>query len=219
MAFVGGLMGPYMRPIPIGSSAAMLFSLAIAFIVTPWAAIRILKRAKGDTKSAPQGEASAHSHFEHEEDFFTRLYRRIMGPLLSHARWRWAFVAAIVGLLLAAMALVGIGFVKVKMLPFDNKSEFQIILNMPEGSALERTTQAALEMAAAVRDEPEVRDYQVYAGVSSPFNFNGLVRHYFMRGGANVADIQVNLVGKDDRKAKSHDIAKRIRPRVAAIAE
>ena len=219
MAFVGGLMGPYMRPIPIGSSAAMLFSLAIAFIVTPWAAIRILKRAKGDTNPASQGDASAHSHFEHEEDFFTRLYRRIMGPLLSHARWRWAFLASIVGLLLASMALVGIGFVKVKMLPFDNKSEFQIILNMPEGSALERTTQAALEMAEAVRDEPEVKDYQVYAGVSSPFNFNGLVRHYFMRGGANIADIQVNLVGKDERKAKSHDIAKRIRPRVAAIAK
>jgi multidrug efflux pump subunit AcrB len=253
MAFVGGLMGPYMRPIPIGSSAAMLFSLAIAFIVTPWAAIRILKRMKDDARTAvpniagaspegakspspgqasalpwvlekgascPDGAASApHSHFEHEEDFFTRLYRRIMGPLLSHASWRWAFLAAIVGLLLAAMALVGIGFVKVKMLPFDNKSEFQIIVNMPEGSALERTTQAALEMAAAVRDEPEVRDYQVYAGVSSPFNFNGLVRHYFMRGGANVADVQVNLVGKGERKAKSHDIAKRVRPRVAAIAE
>jgi multidrug efflux pump subunit AcrB len=253
MAFVGGLMGPYMRPIPIGSSAAMFFSLAIAFIVTPWAAIRILKRAKGTAEPAgihiadpspegatsnspgqapapprvlekeapcPDGAASAsHSHFEHEEDFFTRLYRRIMGPLLSCARWRWAFLASIVGLLLGSMALVGIGFVKVKMLPFDNKSEFQIILNMPEGSALERTTQAALEMAAAVRDEPEIKDYQVYAGVSSPFNFNGLVRHYFMRGGANTADIQVNLVGKDERKAKSHDIAKRIRPRVAAIAE
>jgi multidrug efflux pump subunit AcrB len=238
MAFVGGLMGPYMRPIPIGSSAAMFFSLAIAFIVTPWAAIRILKRAKGSSPNQsgagvppaiqkqigsrdgrPTSPATHHSHFEHEEDFFTRLYRRIMGPLLSCARWRWAFLASIVGLLLGSMAMVGIGFVKVKMLPFDNKSEFQIILNMPEGSALERTTQAALEMAAAVRDEPEIKDYQVYAGVSSPFNFNGLVRHYFMRGGANTADIQVNLVGKDERKAKSHDIAKRIRPRVAAIAE
>jgi len=238
MAFVGGLMGPYMRPIPIGSSAAMIFSLAIAFIVTPWAAIRILKRMNGASPNQrgagvppafqkpidsrddrPASPAAPHSHFEHEEDFFTRLYRRIMGRFLSHARWRWTFLAAIVGLLLTAMALVGIGFVKVKMLPFDNKSEFQIILNMPEGSALERTAQAALEMAAAVRDEPEVKDYQVYAGVSSPFNFNGLVRHYFMRGGANVADIQINLVGKDERKAKSHDIAKRIRPRVAAIAK
>ena len=116
------------------------------------------------------------------------------------------------------MALVGIGFVKVKMLPFDNKSEFQIILNMPEGSSLERTAEAAREIAAAVRIEPEVTDYQVYAGVAAPFNFNGLVRHYFMRRGANVADIQINLLPKSERKAQSHDIAKRVRPRVAAIA-
>ena len=215
MAFVGGLMGPYMRPIPIGSSAAMFFSLSIAFIVTPWAAVRMLRRVAGSTSDAKSG---AHSHFEHEEDFFTRFYRRIMTPLLSHATWRWAFLGAITTLLLGAMSLVGIGWVKVKMLPFDNKSEFQIILNMPEGSALERTTQAAKEIAAAVRVEPEVTDYQVYAGVASPFNFNGLVRHYFMRGGANIADIQVNLVGKNERAAKSHDIAKRVRPRVAAIA-
>jgi len=217
MAFVGGLMGPYMRPIPIGSSAAMFFSLAIAFIVTPWAAVRMLRRVAG----TPQGASGAklHSHFEHEEDFFTRFYRRIMTPLLSHAGWRWAFLASITALLLGAMALVAIGWVKVKMLPFDNKSEFQIILNMPEGSALERTAQAAREIAAAVSGEPEVTDYQVYVGVGSPFNFNGLVRHYFMRGGANVADIQGNLVGKNERKAKSHDIAKRVRPRVAAIAE
>ena len=218
MAFVGGLMGPYMRPIPIGSSAAMFFSLAIAFIVTPWAAVRMLRRVAAAPENASKGEPVAHSHFEHEEDFFTRFYRRIMMPLLTHAGWRWLFLGGITALLLGAMALVGIGWVKVKMLPFDNKSEFQIILNMPEGSALERTAQAAREIAAAVRVEPEVTDYQVYAGVSSPFNFNGLVRHYFMRGGANVADIQVNLVGKNERKAKSHDIAKRVRPRVAAIA-
>jgi multidrug efflux pump subunit AcrB len=104
------------------------------------------------------------------------------------------------------------------MLPFDNKSEFQIILNMPEGSSLERTAQAAREIAAAVRTEPEVTDYEVYAGVASPFNFNGLVRHYFMRRGANVADLQINLVPKGERKAQSHDIAKRVRPRVAEIA-
>ena len=116
------------------------------------------------------------------------------------------------------MALVGIGWVKVKMLPFDNKSEFQVILNMPEGSALERTAQAAREIAAAIRVEPEVTDYQIYAGVAAPFNFNGLVRHYFMRRGAHVADLQINLVSKGERKAQSHDIAKRVRPRVAAIA-
>ena len=126
-----------------------------------------------------------------------------MDPLIHSPEWRWTFLASIVGLLLAAMALVGIGWVKVKMLPFDNKSEFQIILNMPEGSALERTAQAAREIAAAVRTEPEVTDYQIYAGVASPFNFNGLVRHYFLRRGANVADIQVNLLPKRERKAQA----------------
>ncbi len=206
MAFVGGLMGPYMRPIPIGSSAAMFWSLLIAFIVTPWASVRILRKPT---------QVGGH---EHETDRFTRIYRRIMNPLIHNAKWRLAFLGGIVGLLLAAMALVGVGWVKVKMLPFDNKSEFQIILNMPEGSALERTTQAAREIAAAIRTELEVTDYQIYVGVASPFNFNGLVRHYFMRRGANVADIQVNLLPRSGRKAQSHDIAKRIRPRVTEIA-
>jgi multidrug efflux pump subunit AcrB len=223
MAFVGGLMGPYMRPIPIGSSAAMFFSLAIAFIVTPWASIRIL-RWGGKYFHLTEGAASVTkgdqppAHEKPEENFFTRLYRRFMGPLIAHPRQRYAFLAGATGLLLVAMALVGIGWVKVKMLPFDNKSEFQIILNMPEGSSLERTAAAAREIAAAVRGEPEVTDYEVYAGVASPFNFNGLVRHYFMRRGANVADIQVNLLPKGERRAQSHDVAKRVRPRVADIA-
>jgi multidrug efflux pump subunit AcrB len=223
MAFVGGLMGPYMRPIPIGSSAAMFWSLLIAFVVTPWASVRILGWGKKYARQT-EGEGNSladtqpHLHSEHPEDFFTRLYRAVMSPLIARARWRWLFLASIVGLLLMAMAFVGIGWVKVKMLPFDNKSEFQVILNMPEGSALERTAQAAREIAAVVRTEPEVMHYQIYAGVASPFNFNGLVRHYFMRRGANVADIQINLLPKGERKAQSHDIAKRVRPRVAAIA-
>jgi len=219
MAFVGGLMGPYMRPIPIGASTAMGWSLAIAFIVTPWASIRILRWGKKYSRltegTAPAG---AHSHFEHEEDFFTRLYRLVMGPMIATPFWRWLFLGSITALLLGAMATVGLGWVKVKMLPFDNKSEFQVILNMPEGSSLERTAQAAQEIAAVVRPEPEVTDYQIYAGVASPYNFNGLVRHYFLRSGANIADIQVNLVAKGDRKAQSHDIAKRVRPRIAEIA-
>ena len=239
MAFVGGLMGPYMRPIPIGASAAMGFSLIIAFIVTPWAAVRVLNwwrkpealsrsgsmddgfmDGSAEAKSATDlSSESVHSHFAHEEDFFTKLYRRMMGPLIHTKLWRWTFLIGITVLLLGSMATVGVGWVKVKMLPFDNKSEFQIILNMPEGSSLERTTQAAREIAATVRTEPEVTDYQVYAGTSSPYNFNGLVRHYFMRRGANVADIQVNLVGKHERTAQSHDIAKRVRPRVAEIAK
>jgi multidrug efflux pump subunit AcrB len=221
MAFVGGLMGPYMRPIPIGAGAAMSWSLMIAFVVTPWASIRILRWGKKYstlTEPGPGAAPAPHGHFEHEEDAFTRLYRRVMSPLILKARWRHVFLAVITLLLLASMATVIGGWVKVKMLPFDNKSEFQVILNMPEGSSLERTAQAARDIAAAVRVEPEVRDYEIYAGVASPFNFNGLVRHYFTRRGAHVADIQVNLVGKGDRKAQSHDIAKRIRPRVAEIA-
>ena len=222
MAFVGGLMGPYMRPIPIGASAAMFWSLLIAFIVTPWASIRIL-RWGGKYSKLTEGTAinDGHTHLasEHAEDFFTKLYRRVMGPLIHSSFWRWTFLIGITLLLLASMATVGLGWVKVKMLPFDNKSEFQIILNMPEGASLEQTTAVAREMAAAVRVEPEVTDYQVYAGVASPYNFNGLVRHYFMRRGANVADIQINLVSKHDRKAQSHDIARRIRPRVTAIAD
>jgi multidrug efflux pump subunit AcrB len=230
MAFVGGLMGPYMRPIPIGASAAMFFSLAISFIVTPWAAVRILqwrRRNRGNEaqiENAETGKAESGNEAEpphagsYEINFFARLYRGLMTPLMASAKRRYQFLAALAGLLLVSMALVGFGWVKVKMLPFDNKSEFQIILNMPEGSSLERTAQAAREIAAAVRTEPEVTDYEIYAGVASPFNFNGLVRHYFMRRGANVADLQINLVSKSDRKAQSHDIAKRVRPRVAAIA-
>ncbi len=220
MAFVGGLMGPYMRPIPIGSTAAMLFSLAIAFTVTPWAAVRVLKRrARSEEKLSEAGRAAL--TFEHEhapDDWFTRLYHRVMEPLLGRPLWRWTFLAAIVALLLGSVALVGLGKVEVKMLPFDNKSEFQVVLNTPEGTTLEETTRIAREMAEAIRREPEVRDFQIYAGTAAPFNFNGLVRHYFMRRGPNVADIQVNLVGKGERSDQSHAIAKRIRPAVAAIA-
>lgn len=223
MAFVGGLMGPYMRPIPIGASAAMLFSLAIAFVVTPWAAVRVLRWRNGEKRllslAPKQEEGGTHSHFEHEEDAFTKIYRKIMGPLIQNSAARKKFLFGICGLLLLAMGTVAIGWVKVKMLPFDNKSEFQVILNMPEGVSLERTAAVAREMAETVRKEPEVTDYQIYTGTASPFNFNGLVRHYFMRGGANVADIQVNLLPKDKRKAQSHEIAKRIRPALTEIAQ
>jgi multidrug efflux pump subunit AcrB len=159
-----------------------------------------------------------HSHTAHPEDFFTRLYRRMMGPLITRRLGAVAFLGGITLLLLAAMGTVILGWVKVKMLPFDNKSEFQIILNMPEGSALELTASVAREMAAAVRTEPEVTDYQIYVGTAAPFNFNGLVRHYFLRRGSHIADLQINLVPKHERNAQSHDIAKRVRARVAAIA-
>lgn len=216
MGFVGGLMGPYMRPIPVGASAAMFWSLLIAFIVTPWASIRMLRWFRGEARLAALHTGGDYGA---SEDALTRLYRKVMDPLLHHPLWQWTFLGIITALLLGAMATVVGGWVTVKMLPFDNKSEFQIILNMPEGSSLERTAQAAREIAAAVRDEPEVTDYQIYVGLASPFNFNGLVRHYFLRRGPSVADIQVNLVGKHARKAQSHDIAKRIRPAVAQVAQ
>jgi multidrug efflux pump subunit AcrB len=205
MAFVGGLMGPYMRPIPIGASAAMVFSLLVAFIVTPWAAVRILK----------SGDSASHAE---REDFVTRLYRRFMGKLLHVAPLRWGFVAAVVLLLLGSVSLFYVQFVKVKMLPFDNKSEFQIIVDMPNGTTLEDTARVTGELARAALAQPEVVNLETYAGAASPFNFNGLVRHYYLRRGSNVADIQVNLLGKGERKLQSHEIAKQVRQRLLPVA-
>ncbi|MCL7488082.1 MAG: efflux RND transporter permease subunit [Desulfobulbaceae bacterium] len=214
MAFVGGLMGPYMRPIPIGSSAAMLFSLIIAFTVTPWAAVHVLKKPRA---SGPDSHGDPMEQMP--DDFFTRIYHRIMDPLLAHGFMRLLFFVVIVSLLLGSASMVYFGLVKVKMLPFDNKSEFQIILNMPEGSPLEHTARVAKEMAAVIADEPEVVNYQIYAGTAAPYNFNGLVRHYYLRQNPEMADIQVNLLPKHERKLQSHDVAKRIRPGVTEIAE
>ncbi len=212
MAFVGGLMGPYMRPIPIGSSVAMLFSLMIAFTITPWAAVHLLRRHDSNV-----GGTDDHDHAP--DDIFTRLYHRIMDPLLASGFWRTFFFSGIVLLLLGSSSMVYFGLVKVKMLPFDNKSEFQVILNMPEGSTLEQTARVAREMAEVVGNDPATIDYQIYAGTASPYNFNGLVRHYFLRQGPTMADIQVNLKPKDQRSLQSHDIAVRMRPAIARIAE
>jgi multidrug efflux pump subunit AcrB len=206
MAFVGGLMGPYMRPIPIGASAAMMFSLMVAFVVTPWAAVRILKRSSA---SLTHGR----------DDFFTRAYRRVMGALLHHFLARWSFLAMVVVLLLVACSLFYFGFVKVKMLPFDNKSEFQVIVDMPNGTPLEETARVAQLLAEEAAKQPEVVNLQTYAGTASPYNFNGLVRHYYLRRGPNVADIQINLQSKDERSLQSHAIAKQVRTRLQSIAD
>jgi multidrug efflux pump subunit AcrB len=204
MAFVRGLMGPYMRPIPVGASAAMMFSLLVAFIVTPWASLRMLRREKEGVHG--------------EESWTTRLYRRAMTPLLHNPWWRYGFLMLVVLLLLAAMSLVVFKFVRVKMLPFDNKSEFQVIIDMPEDSTLENTAALTREIGDALRTVPEVTDYEMYIGTAAPYNFNGLVRHYFFRRAPNKADIQVNLVPKDQRRAQSHEIAKRVRPLIDRIA-
>ncbi len=206
MAFVGGLMGPYMRPIPVGASVAMLFSLFIAFIVSPWAAYRMLR----GEKMAP--------HVEGHEDWTTRLYRRIMTPLIRSAWKRWAFLGGVAVLLLASTSLVYFKVVHVKMLPFDNKSEFQVIVDMPEGTTLEQTARVTREIGEYVAMQPEVTDYEMYVGTAAPYNFNGLVRHYFLRQAPHQADLQVNLLPKYERSAQSHDIAKRVRPGIQAIA-
>jgi multidrug efflux pump subunit AcrB len=205
MAFVRGLMGPYMRPIPVGATAAMLFSLLVAFVVTPWASVRLLKRDPAAADHAPEG-------------WTTRLYRRAMDRLLHRPAWRYGFLLLVVALLLGSMSLVALKLVKVKMLPFDNKSEFQVVIDMPEGTTLEQTAAATREIGDALSTVPEVVNFQMYVGASSPYNFNGLVRHYFLRRGPDVADIQVNLAPKGERKAQSHDIAKRVRPMVQAVA-
>jgi multidrug efflux pump subunit AcrB len=209
MAFVRGLMGPYMRPIPVGATAAMIFSLLVAFVVTPWTGVRLLKPGEG---------GGAHGEEHGREGRATLLYREAMGRLLHRPAWRYGFLLLVFLLLLGSASLVALGWVKVKMLPFDNKSEFQVVVDMPEGTTLEQTASVTREIGAVVAAVPEVVNYQMYVGTASPYNFNGLVRHYFLRRGANVADLQVNLAPKERRKAQSHEIATRVRPAIQAVA-
>jgi multidrug efflux pump subunit AcrB len=215
MAFVSGLMGPYMRPIPVGASVAMLASLAVAFIVTPYLGYRLLKGHVARDGGKATGRKDAKPDFN--ERFGTG-YGRLMHRLMADGGRRRFFYAGVVGLLLLSVGLLELRLVQVKMLPFDNKSEFQVILDLPEGTSLETSAALAAEVAGHLRTVPEVRSTQVYAGTSAPFNFNGLVRHYFMRRGANVADVQVNLTPKHDRSRQSHDIAVAVRPAIDSIA-
>jgi multidrug efflux pump subunit AcrB len=204
MAFVRGLMGPYMRPIPVGASLAMLFSLVVAFVVSPWAAARLLKK---EAKEEPR-----------QTGRLDRTYRRFMGRLVRRPLARLLFFAGVLALFAGALSLVVFGAVKVKMLPFDNKSELQVLLDLDEGAPVEVTLRAARDVGRYLATVPEVTDYEIYAGTAAPVNFNGLVRHYFLRQEPNGADIQVNLVPKDERREQSHDIARRIRPAIAALA-
>ncbi len=214
MAFVSGLMGPYMRPIPVGASVAMLASLGVAFIVTPWLALRLLRGHVKPLAAPVEGR----EHEPEEQTEFARFYAGIMEPLMSNRTLRVRFYAVIGVLLVGSMALVGVKLVQVKMLPFDNKSEFQVVLDFPEGTTLETSQAAARQIAEYLRRVPEVIHAQVYAGTAAPFNFNGLVRHYFMRRGANKADLQVNLKPKGERSRQSHEIAVSVRPAVDSIA-
>ena len=217
LAFVSGLMGPYMRPIPINASAAMVFSLFIAFVVSPWLTFKLFRKyAEAHMKEGRSFEVDAETP---QEDRLHRFYKALVTPLLESKAKRWALLGSVVGLLFLSMGLVYLKVVKVKMLPYDNKSEIQVVLDMPEGTTLETTAAAARDLAETVRALPEVTDVEVYAGTSAPFNFNGLVRHYFLRSGPLVADLQVNLLPKDERKRDSHPFAKDVRILLAPIAK
>ncbi len=211
MVFVSGLMGPYMSPMPIGASIAMIFSLLVALTITPYLAYRLLKGGEDD------GDKEIESQFKLEDGLIYKLYNKAMRPMLESPKLRWTFILSVLVLLLASTTLVYFKKVAVKMLPFDNKNEFQVIIDMPEGTTLERTAMVTKELAAYVAQQNHVLDFQSYVGTAAPMNFNGLVRHYDLRRGSNMADIQVNLTHKHDRKAQSHDIAKAMRPGLQAI--
>ncbi len=213
MAFVSGLMGPYMSPIPINASMGMLASLLIAFAFTPWMSNIILAKVK------QHDSAENHSL---KKPAIEKFFIRIMTPFLGGAkgnRNRWLLLASIIALILAAISLVIVQAVVLKMLPSDNKTEFQIVLDMPEGTSLEQTSRVLHEMGLYIGKLDEVTDYQVYAGTAAPISFNGLVRQYYLREGANLGDIQVNLVAKDLRQRKSHEIALAVREPLQKIAK
>jgi len=210
MAFVTGLMGPYMSPIPINASFGMLISLAVAFVFTPWLTYRVLRKVA----ERPQ--------FHHEEvthTFTFRLFNFFMRPFLKWALLRWLLLFTVVGMMIASVGLVVTQQVVLKMLPFDNKSEFQVVVDLPEGTSVERTAQVLGELGNYLASVPEVTDYQVYAGLASPINFNGLVRQYYLRRGAHLGDIQVNLVDHHHRQRKSHEIALAVREPLQKIGE
>ncbi len=212
MAFVSGLMGPYMSPMPIGASIAMILSLFVALTITPYLGFIFLreKEKKGKT---PKVEKPL------EEKFIYKIYSKLEAPLIENKRRRWLFLGVTVALLLGSVAMFFTNAVVVKMLPFDNKNEMQVVIDMPEGTTLERTAVVAKEIGQFLSTQEKVVSYQNYVGTSAPITFNGLVRHYDLRSGSNVADIQVNLIDKEKRSEQSHGIAKELRPHIQKIGE
>lgn len=209
MAFVSGMMGPYMSPMPIGASIAMLLSLFVALTITPYLGYHLLREKNHHEEKIAQG---------HKANPIYKLYNKLERPLLDSSKKRVVLLIATVVLLLGSTAMFFTDAVIVKMLPFDNKNEFQVVIDMPEGTTLERTNAVTKEIADYLTTVPEVVNYQNYVGSSSPITFNGLVRHYDLRSGNNMADIQVNLLHKGDRKEQSHAIAKKVREGILAIA-
>ncbi|MFY9242520.1 MAG: efflux RND transporter permease subunit [Polaribacter sp.] len=212
MAFVSGLMGPYMAPMPIGASIAMILSLFVALTITPYLGYIFLREK--DKKGAEEKPEKPL-----EETFIYKIYNKFESPLLESKSKRWIFLGGTFLLLMGTMVLFFTNSVAVKMLPFDNKNEFQVVIDMPEGTTLERTAVVTQEIAQYLTTRPEVVNYQNYIGTSAPITFNGLVRHYDLRGGSNMADIQVNLVDKGEREIQSHEIAKLFRPEIQRIAK
>ncbi|HSQ07777.1 MAG TPA: efflux RND transporter permease subunit, partial [Chromatiaceae bacterium] len=217
MAFVSGLMGPYMSPIPINASTGMLISLVVAFVFTPWMTNFMLgKRHAAQGGGGDQG----HGHEASAGGGMQRFFDRVIGPFLLGAKGnlnRWLLLAGILILIAGSIWLVTSKVVILKMLPFDNKSEFQVVLDMPEGTSLEQTSRVLAEMGDYLSGVPEVTDYQAYAGTATPINFNGLVRQYYLRSGGELGDLQVNLVDKHHRDRKSHEIVVALRPALAEI--
>lgn len=213
MAFVSGMMGPYMSPMPIGASIAMIFSLVIALTLTPYFGYLFLrhKNKNGGEKEDAYEEVALHETRKY------KIYAKIITPFLENRRYRWIFMIGLTVVLFASFILFYTKSVPVKMLPFDNKNEFQVIIDMPEGTTLERTAAVAKELAVYVSRNKMVTNYQTYVGTSAPISFNGLVRHYDMRMGENVADIQVNLIDKSKRREQSHEVASSMREELQAI--
>ena len=213
MAFASGLMGPYMSPIPINASLGMLLSLAIAFVITPWLSGMWMKPSSGHAQDSAGGHTGMSVKLE-------PLFEKIFKPLLdtqSGGRNRKLLGLGVAGLIALSLVLPATGLVMLKMLPFDDKSEFQVVVDMPAGTPLEKTAAVMRELGGHLATVPEVTHYQAYVGTASPINFNGLVRQYYLRAGAELGDIQVNLVGKSERSDKSHVIATRVRPALQAI--
>lgn len=221
MAFVSGLMGPYMSPIPINASMGMVISLAVAYVVTPWLTYKVLRRQAERHEFAIQAGHTEHTGEEGSKRL-TRLFDTILRPFLGVTRKaklsRLVMFAGTMVLILGSISLVFFQVVVLKMLPFDDKSEFQVVLDMPEGTSLEHTTQVLAEIGDYLKGIPEVHDLQIYSGTAAPINFNGLVRQYYLREGSNVGDIQVNLVDAADRKRNSHDIALSTRAEINRIS-
>jgi multidrug efflux pump subunit AcrB len=210
MAFVSGMMGPYMSPMPIGASIAMILSLFVALTVTPYLGYHLLQgKEEQDHKEAEGMETS----------WIYKMYNKIERPFLDSSPKRRLLLAVTVVLLFGSVLMFFTKSVVVKMLPFDNKNEFQVVIDMPEGTTLERTSAVTREIAQYLATKPEVVNYQNYIGTSAPITFNGLVRHYDLRGGSNMADIQVNLLHKEERDLQSHEIAKAMRPEIQKIAK